>query len=107
MGGYDDARCGAYPAQFFNAKNISEDVASLTAVLLWKGDAEEAVFRKFFHGFPGEAFFLVDLGGQRLDFVLGEIAEELPRQSLLFCQFVAHIRSSWLTVKLCTLDQLF
>jgi hypothetical protein len=60
---------------FLRGNDIGHIVHLLTAVLLRYKDPEQPQFCHFLHGLIGKLLFVIQLAGDRFDFVFGEPAD--------------------------------
>ncbi len=90
VGGDDNGGGAAHLGQLLHAHGVGQHIAAGAAVLLGEVDAHHAQLAHLLHGLHGEALFLVDFLGQRLDLVLGELAVHLADHLLFFRQVKIH-----------------
>ena len=91
VSGNDNSGGAADLSQLFHTHSVSQNVAAGAAVLLGEVDAHHAQLSHLLDGLHGEALFLIDLLGQGLDLVLGELAVHLADHLMLFRQVKIHL----------------
>ena len=90
MGGKDDRGGAADLCQLFHCHSVSQGVRAGAAVLLGEVDAHHAQLGHLLDGFHGEAFFLIDLLSQGLDFGFRKLTVHFAEHLMLLAQNKIH-----------------
>ena len=91
VGGHNDSGGAAHLGQLLHRHGISQHIGAGAAVLLGEIDAHHAQLGHLLDGLLGEALLLVDLLGQGLHLILGELTVHFPKHLMLFGQMKIHI----------------
>jgi len=77
-----------HPGDFFHGDDIGNIIQTLAAVFFGDEHPEQAEVGHFLHEIEGEFLFFVQLLGDRLYLLLGEIANGIPEYLLLLGEIV-------------------